>query len=128
MEVILTVEERLHLLMALPQQGDYQTMLSVKSLKEALDLSDLERNTLEWQDDGKGTVAWNPAKDKGVQASLSERQVKTIVDALKALGDKNQVTQRHLGLFEKFPDSVPEMAKLEARLDALESVVYKVRV
>jgi hypothetical protein len=99
--MILSVKDRLVLLGALPEAGDFVTLKVVMELRMELGLSAEEIETIELKQDGTLT-RWNVEKDPNKEFKLSKTATGVIEMSLKRLDIEKKLTPDHLALYERF--------------------------
>lgn len=105
----LTVQERIQLGNALPQQGNVCTLLILQELREQLAFTDKEMKACRMQSYPDGRIVWDPELvDKVILViALSKPAHAIIVAALTKLEDANQLHMNQLTLWEKFITNKP---------------------
>ena len=97
----LSVHERLMVLSALPQQGDYATLKILMNLRLSLSFteeevkefgitSDLEARTTSWEKNGEAEIP------------IGEKATDIIVDAFKKLDREKKLAEEMIETYEKF--------------------------
>jgi hypothetical protein len=97
----LSVHERLMVLSALPQQGDYATLKILMNLRLSLSFteeevkefgitSDLEARTTSWEENGEAEIP------------IGEKATDIIVDAFKKLDREKKLAPEMIAPYEKF--------------------------
>ena len=97
----LGIRDRLLLLMLLPEHGDLDTIRIIHDLRANLSFSEKEHKDWNLQKDEDGTYTWdknNANKDIEIGAKASE----IVSTELNKLSEQGRVTEKHLGLFNKF--------------------------
>lgn len=97
------VPERLVLLNLLPAEGNIVTLRVVQQLRMELSFSEEELSAAEVVEEG-GQVRWNRATAMGIvkDVTIGDAARGLIVDTLKGLNDKGELTAGHISLYEKF--------------------------
>jgi len=96
-----SVKDRLVLLGALPEAGDFVTLKVVQELRMDLGLSAEEIELIELKQDGTLT-RWNIEKDPNKEFKLSKVARGIIETSLKKLDAEKKLTPDHLSLYERF--------------------------
>lgn len=107
----LTVPERITLLNILPPQGDFTTLKLVRQLREALSFNEEENKALKFTQTGQGDksfVTWNASEAEKIvkNISIGEKMTDLVVKQLKELNKKQELTDQHFTLYEKFVEGV----------------------
>ena len=104
----LTLNERVTLIHILPPTGTFVTLGLVRRLRETLSCSEeeiKEHGIVETVDAEAGTVttAWKP-ESAAVEfdIEIGEKMTDLVVKTLKDLDAKEQLTDQHFSLYEKF--------------------------
>ena len=103
----LTGMERMLLLRALPAQGNLTTIKIVREMRENLSFNEADHEALGI--DTNTTVVNGPALMNHIaDIQLGKKATEIAGDALRALDEKDQLTEAHLSVWEKFfPDDTP---------------------
>jgi len=97
----LNTGERLALLDALPNEGNFTTLKILRKLRESLSFSEQEHKDLNFVvEDNR--VAWDETKDKPKDIVIGEKANDIIVESLKRLNANNKLTDSHFEIYEKF--------------------------
>jgi|TARA_R110000824_G_scaffold57822_1_gene157106 predicted RNA-binding protein with PUA domain len=97
----LEIKDRLLLLMLLPEHGDLDTIRIIHDLKTNLSFSEQEHKEWNLQRDEDGTYTWDKnTANKDVE--IGEKALEIVRTELNRLSDQGRVTEKHLGLFNKF--------------------------
>ncbi len=99
--MILNVLERITLLQILPQQGDFATLQTAKSLAKELDFNTEELDALNFQQTSE-RIQWKAENDPKKDCKIGEKGNDLIVEQLKSLNEKKQLTAQHFDLYQKF--------------------------
>ncbi len=94
----LSVYERLLLLGALPKEGNFLTLKTVRELREQLAF-DEDGKEINLRQEGD-QLKWDKSVDKEFEFSGGGKAV--IADALKALDADKKLTEPHFRLYEEF--------------------------
>lgn len=99
----LTVKERAVLFNALPAQGDFLTMKTVRDLREAVNFSDEEQTALKFHL-ADGQMRWDPEAAKGhlKDIEIGPRAHVVISDRLRELDKQKKLTADQVPLYERF--------------------------
>ena len=97
----LTVLERIVLLSALPNEGNFTTLKIVRNLREDLSFTEEEHKVLDFKQTGDN-ISWNPEVNVVKDFSIGEKATEIIVNSIKKLNDSNKLTEQHYSLYEKF--------------------------
>jgi KaiC/GvpD/RAD55 family RecA-like ATPase len=96
----LSVSDRIRLLGVLPDKGNILTIKIVQTLRGDLSFSEKELKDWEITSD-VGMIKWNDkVKEKKVEVGDAAKAV--IVDSLKALDEKSELSPGDIGLWDKF--------------------------
>lgn len=98
----LGVGDRIVLLSLLPREGDLTTIRIVHELRQALSFTEEEHKALNIRSEGD-VLAWDGVGGTK-EIPIGPHAHVLISDALKKLNDEGQVTEDHLGVWEKFGD------------------------
>jgi hypothetical protein len=100
-EMKLYVIDRVSLLSILPEKGDFLTLKIIRQLREELSFSEEEIKALRLTS-ANGSVTWNAAADSGKDVQIGEKATDLIVDTLKKINEKKELTQQLFGLYAQF--------------------------
>ena len=95
----LSVGDRLMLLKVLPEKGSLLTMRIVHELRMALSFSEEEAAQGQFVQDGQ-VMHWAKEFDTEIEIGTAAQGI--IVDALRVLDEKRELTEGHLSLWGKF--------------------------
>jgi hypothetical protein len=100
----LTVFERIKLIELLPDKGDIGKMRAVRQLRESLEPDNVDQDKgLKITDNGDGTMSFDWGQtDWERDIVLTPLMTTLIVEALRDLNKKEQLTEEHLTLYDKF--------------------------
>ena len=102
----LTVMDRLMLLQVLPKEGDFLSLRILRELKEELSFTEEEQAALELKQNREaGTVNWNLESERAQgpkDVPIVEKATDLIVEALKGLNSRKQLTEAHMPIYERF--------------------------
>lgn len=102
----LTVMDRLMLLQVLPKEGDFLSLRILRELKEELSFTEEEQAALELKQNREaGTVNWNLEHEQArgpKDVPIGEKATDLIVEALKGLNNRKQLTEAHMSIYERF--------------------------
>jgi hypothetical protein len=96
----LTVLERMALLHALPQEGNFATLKIVRKLREDLSFSEAEYKAWGIEELPNGRMSWKVNEEKELE--FGEKATDIIVASLKKLNETDKLTVDHLSVYEKF--------------------------
>jgi hypothetical protein len=99
--VKLNVSERIRLLGILPEKGNILTLKIVQSLHA--DLSFSEKELKDWQiTTAANMIKWSEKKAKEKEVDTGDAAKGVIVEKLKALDEKSELTAADISLWDKF--------------------------
>lgn len=107
MKVALDVPERIVVQELLPEKGTFLNLKRVRMLREALSFTEEENEKFKLRVDG-GRILWESSES--VELEFSPEMFVLVKNKLLELEKKEELQDRHLGLYEKFVDSEPELA------------------
>jgi len=97
--MILNILERLTLLSILPKEGDYVTLKILRDLRMALGLTEEElKNWNVVQEETR--VTWD--ENGEAEIPIGEKAMGIIVDRLRDMDEKKQLTDQSVAVYEKF--------------------------
>ena len=95
--------DRMMLGSLLPATGSFVTIRILRELKEALAPTEEEIKGLNIGNNTEtGQVTWNPEKDQGKEITIGEAATELIKNKLKDMDTKEELTENHFGIYEKF--------------------------
>jgi hypothetical protein len=98
----LNVKDRFAVLGVLPKKGDFLTMQVVEELTKLLQVTPAEAVTLNMQNNGD-RLTWSPDMEDGESSfAVSDSQKTVIVDALKGLNARKELTADHMNVYKLF--------------------------
>jgi hypothetical protein len=106
--MILTIFERYALFTILPREGNFQTLKTIKNLRESLSLTDEEKELYEFHQEDDGKVYWKLTDDEGnqipqeVDVDISIHGMSIIRDTLEKLDKQDQLKEELYTVYEKF--------------------------
>jgi len=104
-EIQLDIGNRLRLLGMLPREGDFLTLKVLRELKEALALSEEEKQRVGLMEIPGGMIRWDTKREKEQSLKyivLFDTMESIIVKTLKDLDSKKKLTEDQLELYEYF--------------------------
>lgn len=104
--VSLGVRDRILLGQMLPSQADITTLRVVQELKMQLSFSDAEHQRFGIKQDGNQILWEDTASTAEIAVSKAAHGI--IVEVLKGLNDKKQLTEAHISLYEMFVERADE--------------------
>lgn len=107
-----TVLERLMLFNLLPSQGNFLTLKAVKRLRNALTLTEAERQEINMREEPEGSdhYVWDAEIAEPPEIEIDDLTRQIIVGRLKHLDATEQLREEHYALFESFVVEVGEKA------------------
>ena len=95
--------DRMMLGSLLPATGSFVTIRILRELKEALAPTEEEIKELNIGNNTEtGQVTWNSEKDQGKEITIGEAATELIKNKLKDMDTKEELTENHFGIYEKF--------------------------
>ena len=97
----LTVHERLILPALLPSKEDFLTLRILRKLKEDLSFSEEEHKKLKFRQEDT-QIFWDTKSATEKDIEFGDIATKLIVEKLKSMNEKKELTTEHISLYEKF--------------------------
>lgn len=99
----LTIDERLTLMLLLPNEGKYNMLKLLRVLREELSFTDEEHKQLEIRNENN-RVIWNLEKSKGYVKDIHVGEILSdiIRDKLQKLETEGKLMEVQMSLYEKF--------------------------
>ena len=100
--MLLKITERLLLLNALPNEGDFATIRTVRTVRELLAFdSDIEEGKIIVEGEGSDQrLQWPEEYEKDLD--LGKAGERLVAETLRSLDKQKKLTEAHLGLWNKF--------------------------
>ena len=101
----LTVLERLRLFEIVPREGDFATLKTVRTLREAISISEAEAKEFAFKatPNESGTqYAWNNKGMEEREVEIGGPAVAIVAEALKKMNTDKKLTDDFFSLYEKF--------------------------
>lgn len=106
METTLNALERIMIFGALPKEGSFATLKTLRQLKEKIVISEEEGKEFDLQvvkhDGDKESYTWNEKGRASKPFDFTDGECKIIKDGLKDLDKKAALTENHISVCEKF--------------------------
>ena len=102
--MILEVQERLALMEILPTEGDYASIKTLRRARETISITPDEAENLQFEQQGDGVLAWNPAVAATLvrDIPIDEWTTNTVCEILIKLSNEKKLKDVQLSLYEKF--------------------------
>ncbi len=97
----LNVLERLLLLNLLPKEGSFTNLKLIRVVREELSFTEEEHKLLQFKQTGDKLV-WLEGAISNKEVEIGKVTCELIVKALKALDEREGLTEGHVSLYEKF--------------------------
>ena len=98
----LAISERVALLSVLPKEGNITNLRIVQRMREELSFSEEELATHKLTNTDQG-VSWDPGPtDPFKDVEIGEKATDVIVAALKQADSREQLTEAHIPIWDKF--------------------------
>ena len=97
----LTVLERIVLLSALPNEGNFITLKIVRNLREELSFTEEEHKILNFKQ-LNDNISWDVKTNVIKDFKFGEKATDIIKESLKKLNDSNKLTEQHYSIYLKF--------------------------
>jgi hypothetical protein len=98
MKITVSIKERLHLNLLIPQEGSFLEMMAMRSLRAKVDFSEEEIKQHAIQEHG-GSVQWEGESQKDIE--LTEADVSTLLDRVKELDAQKKIPLDFIGIIQK---------------------------
>lgn len=101
----LTVLERLRLFEVIPKEGDFATLKTIRTLREAIALSEADTKEFAFKSTPteSGTqYTWNDKGRAEREIEISAAAIVVVADALKKMNADKKLTEDFFTLYEKF--------------------------
>lgn len=96
--MIFKIKERLILLQILPTQGSLSEMVEIMDLAKQLKLNDEEKNSVSFNEDGKGNITWDIDKDPNIDITISSDMIKILKETINKLDKDKKITPQLVDL------------------------------
>ena len=102
----LTVHERLIVPALLPDKEDFLTLRILRKLREELSFTEEEHKKFKIKVDGTQVYWDKKADDDPKDIEFGDIATKLIVEKLKSMNEKKELTADHISLYEKFVEKL----------------------